>query len=96
MNYLTIGTRSQSQRRLTCRVPWGDHADESEPWYGNDTDGGEFYDGPSSPASTQYFEESRRGEESYRERGDGRQRRERQIRIPASVPIWTTVAVYAT
>ena len=48
-------------------LPWGDHADESEPWYGNDTDGGEFYDGPSSPASIQYFEESRRGEESSTE-----------------------------
>jgi hypothetical protein len=32
--------------------------DESEPWYGNDVDGGEYYgidDGPPSPALTQCF-----------------------------------------
>ena len=30
-----------------------DELDESEPWYGNDVDGGEFYDISPSPASTQ-------------------------------------------
>ena len=34
-------------------VPDEDELDESEPWYGNDVDGGEFYDISPSPASTQ-------------------------------------------
>jgi hypothetical protein len=47
--------------------------DESEPWYGNDGDGAEYYGAPSSPASTQDF--NGRGGEASPESLVGRSRK---------------------
>ena len=79
-NYLTLLAAVPQDLSPQDELPnnWPDEAtedelDESEPWYGNDVDGAEYYGAPSSPASTQDF--NGRGGEASPESLVGRSRK---------------------